>query len=149
VCARTRIAALALSVVACVPSAPERFVTHPPALAQLRLRLPSGATAAYDVVLDRWVVATAIAHASLAIAPPGSVASPDAFRHAREVELRGAKVEIHSRESLSDGFATTLVEHAAADQPAPAHSTYVVRQLGNQWVQCVGAVSLCKSLKRG
>ncbi len=123
---------------ACVPDAPERYVQHPPTLAALRLRLPAGAVATYDVPLDRWIVATATAYAIADAAPSAAVASPDALAH-----MLGTKVV--ARESLSDGFTATLVEHAAASQRV----TVVVRQLGNQWLRCIGDVSLCKSLKRG
>ena len=133
---RSVLALAALS--ACVPDAPERFVQHPPTLAALRLRLPVGAHASYDVALDRWIVATPTAYAIADAAPTAAVASPDALAH-----MLGVKVV--ARESLSDGFTATLVEHAAASQRV----TIVVRQLGNQWLRCVGDVALCKSLKRG
>jgi hypothetical protein len=130
----TALAALA----ACVPDAPERYVQHAPTLAALRLRLPAGAHASYDVALDRWIVATPDAYAIADAAPPAAVASPDALAHM-------SRAKVVARESLSDGFTATLSEHAAASQRV----TIVVRQLGNQWLRCVGDVSLCKSLKRG
>lgn len=150
-CARSSALALSLCVtsLACVPTAPERTIAHPPTLATLRLRLPAGAIATYSVVIDEWLIASSTDRAILSAAPAGSIASPDAFRHAFEVEHRGVKVDIEARESLSDGFSITLVEHAASDRSAWPRTTYVVRELGNQWVQCVGSAALCKSLKRG
>jgi hypothetical protein len=137
-CEPIRNALAVIALTACVPDAPARYVQHAPTLAALRLRLPVGAHATYDVVVDRWVVATPTAYAITDAAPPAGVASPDALAH-----VIGMRVV--ARESLSDGFMATLVEHAAA----PQRVTIVVRQLGNQWLRCVGDVDLCKSLKRG
>jgi len=144
-----RATALVVLLTACVGSPPTHYVTFTGALANLRLRLPPNGTAGYFGPIDRWFVAVGSESAVLSPAAPNAVASPDAFKHAREVELRTARFEITARESLSDGFSTTLVEHAGAERSASEPTTFVVRQLGNVWVQCVGAVSLCKSLKRG
>ena len=142
----TRSATLALLVAlaACEPPAPIRFVQHAPTLATLRLRTPSDAHATYDVVLDRWVVASSRAFAILDPAPPAITASPDALRHAIEIEQH-ASAEITLRESLSDGFAATLLLHAASVQRV----TVVVREIGSRWIRCVGDLELCKSLKHG
>lgn len=128
---------LALSA-ACVPDAPERFVQHPPTLATLRLRIPSGSVATYDVVADRWLVGGAGAYAIVDVVPRAGIAGPDALAHQ-------LGMHVVARESLSDGFAATLTEHAAAERRV----TIVVRELGSRWVRCVGDVALCKSLKRG
>jgi hypothetical protein len=138
------ISALTLALVACVPDAPERFVQHPPALAGLRLRAPDTFVASYEVAFDRWVVATSVGHALIDVAPRAGTAGPDALRHVLEVEGR-TPVALETRESLSDGFATTLVVHAAS----PQRVTIVVRELGSMWLRCVGDATLCKSLKRG
>lgn len=142
--ARTNVLAIGLALgVGCEGKPPKRFVQHPPALAALRLRGPVDAVFAYDVVLDRWSVSTPRELAIVDVAPAAAVASPDALRHVVEVE-RHARAVIESRESLSDGFATTIAVGAAPSERV----TVVVRQLGNQWVRCVGALWLCKSLKR-
>lgn len=141
--ARTSVFALALAV-GCEGRPPKRFVQHAPALAALRLRIPADAAIAYDLVLDRWFVCTPRELAILDVAPAGAVASPDALRHVIEVERRTTAV-VETRESLSDGFATTIAVGAGA----PVRVTVIVRQLGNQWVRCVSAPLLCKSLKRG
>lgn len=128
---------------ACVPDAPERFFEHPPALAALRFRAPENLAASYNVALDQWIVATGTGYAVVDVAPRAMIAGPDALRHSLEVEQR-TRVELERRESLSDGFATTLLVHAASSQRV----TFVVRELGSQWVRCVGDTALCKSLKR-
>ena len=132
--------AIGTCAVACVPDAPERFVQHAPTLAGLRLRLRSGASvvAAYDVNLDRWLVASGGVHSIIDAAPRAGVAGPDALAH-------HVGMQVVARESLSDGFTATLVEHAAAERRV----TIVVRELGSLWLRCVGDVALCKSLKRG
>jgi len=143
---RTKLLAAVVVVLglgACEPPAPKRFFEHVPQLARLRLRVPGDVVTTY-IALDRWLIASATGYAILDPAPPAAVASPDALRHALEVEQR-VSIDIETRESLSDGFAATLVVHAAADQRV----TIYVRQLGNQWVRCVGSTALCKSLKRG
>ena len=140
----SRLISAVVWLVACVPDAPARFVQHPPALATLRLRAPENLVASYEVAFDRWIVATAAAYAILEVAPRAGIAGPDALRHAIEVEQR-TPVTLETRESLSDGFATTLVVHAGSSQRV----MIVVRELGSQWVRCVGDAALCKSLKRG
>lgn len=143
--ARTNVHAIGLALaLACEGRPPRRFVQHAPTLAALRLRVPMDAVMAYDVVLDRWFVSTPRELAVLDVPPTAAVASPDALRHVVEVE-RHATAVVESRESLSDGFATTIVVSAAP----PERVSVVVRQLGNQWVRCVGAPRLCKALKRG
>ncbi len=141
--ARTSVLALILAA-ACEGKPPERFVQHAPVLAALRLRVPVDAVTAYEVVLDRWYIATPSDLAIVDVPPAAALASPDALRHVLEVERR-TTASIESRESLSDGYATTIVVHAAASERV----TVVVRQLGNRWVRCIGPLQLCKSLKRG
>jgi len=119
-------------------------VQHEPTLAALRFRAPANLVASYDVAFDRWVVATSAGYAVVDSAPRTGIAGPDALRHTLEVEQR-TKIDLDARESLSDGFATTLVVHAAS----PQRVTIVVRELGGQWVRCAGDAALCKSLKRG
>jgi hypothetical protein len=71
---------------------------------------------------------------------------------------QGTTAEIEKREGVKDGFAMTVVVKPAADPTHPKRETYVVRQLGNVWYQCMSEwipddairdqlVGLCKSLK--
>jgi hypothetical protein len=142
--ARTSVLAIGIAFAACEGRPPKRYVQHAPTLAALRLRVPDGACTAYDVVLDRWLVATARDVAIIDVPPAGAVASPDALRHVLEVERR-TTATVESRETLSDGFATTILVHAAPAERV----TLVVRQLGNKWVRCAGAPVLCRSIRRG
>ena len=147
--ARTSVLAIgfALGIITlsgCEGRPPKRYVQHAPALAALRLRVPESTISAYDVVLDRWLIATPHDFAILDVPPVAAVASPDALRHVLEVERR-TTAAVESRESLSDGYATTIIVHGAPSERV----SLVVRQLANQWVRCAGALRLCKALKRG
>ena len=134
-------------------------------LAALAIALPQGWSARYDKPHDGWLVA----------APPGadgrattvhieraatwSVASPDAFLHHR---LKGwppdTTADIESRAGVRGGFAMTVAVKGPGDPAPPRRETYVVRQLGNIWYQCLSesvpddptrdqVIALCSSLK--
>jgi len=70
----------------------------------------------------------------------------------------GTKATIESRSGVKDGFAMTIVVNGPPDPKQPRRETYVVRQLGSGWYQCVSewipddafrdqVIALCKSLK--
>jgi hypothetical protein len=141
--ARTSVLTIVVGLGACEGRPPERYVQHAPALAALHLRVPYDAVIAYNVVLDHWLFATPHELAIIDVAPAAAIASPDALRHVLEVERR-VTAAVESRESLSDGYATTISVHAAPSERV----MIVVRQLGNRWLRCAGAPRLCKGLRR-
>lgn len=134
-------------------------------LEQIELTVPEGWTGKYDPASDRWLFETAptadgrTATARIERAPATWVASPDAYLAQRKrYDLPGAKAEIEKREGVKDGFALTVVVTPAKDPDQPRRETYVVRQLGSAWYQCVSEwvpddafrdqlVALCKSLR--
>jgi glucose/arabinose dehydrogenase len=143
------------------PQQPQR----PQTIDKLEMAVPDGWTAKYAAEADKWLFETPplpdgrTANARIERAAPGAVASPDAYLAQR---LRswdaGTKADIESRRSVKDGFAMTVVVRAAVDPDRPKRETYVVRQLGNVWYQCLSEwipddtirdqlLALCKSLK--
>jgi hypothetical protein len=136
----------------------------PHKLDTMRMTLPAGWTSAYDAEGDTWLFTTPplpngrTANARIERADPSAVASPDAYLHKR-VALwdKGTTASIESRQSVKDGFAMTVVVKPAVDPDHPKRETYVVRELGSVWYQCLSEwipdeatreqlLSLCKSL---
>jgi hypothetical protein len=172
-----RCAAIALVVIAACgkDSAPAHDTPKPAApapvdeklrkLEKVELAVPEGWTAKYDAASDKWLFETSptaegrTATARIERAPATWVASPDAYLAQRKrYDLPGAKAEIEKREGVKDGFALTVRVTPAKDPDQPRRETYVVRQLGSAWYQCVSEwvpddafrdqlVGLCKSLK--
>lgn len=146
------------------PAAPPAAPQERQTLEELQIVLPDGWTSTYDAELDKWLL-TATPHADgrsryarIERAAPSAVASPEAFLHQR---LRywnpGTKADIEKREGVKDGFAMTVVVRSAVDRDDPKRETYVVRQLGNVWYQCLSEwvsddafrdqlVALCRTL---
>lgn len=134
-------------------------------LEELQIALPDGWTSTYDAEDDKWLLtATPLAggrsaSARIERAPGSAVASPEAFLHGRlSYWDPGTKADIEKREGVKDGFAMTVVVKPAADPDHPKRETYVVRQLGNVWYQCLSEwvpddafrdqlVTLCRTLK--
>lgn len=134
-------------------------------LETVELAVPEGWTAKYDAASDKWLFETApsadgrTATARIERAPATWVASPDAYLAQRKrYDLPGAKAEIEKREGVKDGFAMTVMVTPAKEPEHPRRETYVVRQLGSAWYQCVSEwvpddgfrdqlVGLCKSIK--
>jgi hypothetical protein len=175
-----RLASVALALVACGKSdaPPQREAkpapapmspTAPPSaehkIDKLQMAVPDGWTAKYDAEWDKWLFETPpipdgrTASARIERAPARAVASPEAYlAHRIRYWDHGAKATIEKRESVKDGFAMTVLLRPAADPDHPKRETYVIRQLGNVWYQCMSEwipddairdqlVALCKSLK--
>jgi hypothetical protein len=99
------------------------------------------------------------ASARIERADPRTVASPDAYLHRRrELWDQGTTAEFEKREAVKDGFAMTVVVKPAADPAHPKRETYVVRELGSVYYECLSEwvrddamrdqlLALCKSLK--
>jgi hypothetical protein len=165
---------LALLLAACGKSdvpPPKRDNVKPPPpadrphkLEKLEMVVPQGWTSKYDADWDKWLFETPTAdgrtaNARIERAPDRFVASPDAYLQYRlKLWDLGTKATIEKREGVKDGFAMTVVVTAAADPTHPKRETYVVRQLGSVWYQCLSEsipddafrdelVGLCKSLK--
>lgn len=137
----------------------------PQTIEHLQMAVPEGWTAAYDAEWDKWLFDTPpiadgrTANARIERADPHAVASPDAYLAQRlKYWDQGTTAEIEKREGVKDGFAMTVVVKPAVDPAHPKRETYVVRQLGNVWYQCMSEwipddairdqlVALCKSLK--
>jgi hypothetical protein len=134
-------------------------------IATLQMAVPDGWTAKYDAEWDKWLFETPpiadgrTASARIERAPARAVASPEAYlAHRIRYWDHGAKATIVKRERVKDGFAMTVELRPAADPDHPKLETYVIRQLGNVWYQCMSEwipddairdqlVGLCKSLK--
>lgn len=146
--------------------APPVVEQKPQTLAHLALTLPDGWSARYDTDDDMWLLDAPplpdgrAANARIDRTAPSAVASPEAFLHHRQTRYwdPGTTAEIESRAGVKDGFAMTVVVKAAADPKHPKRETYVVRQLGNVWYECLSEwipddatrdqlIALCKSMK--
>jgi hypothetical protein len=132
---------------------------------KLEMTAPTGWTSSYDGDVDtmRFAATTAdgrTAHARVERAPATWVASPDAYVAQRKrFDLPpNTKIDIEKREGVKDGFALTVLVTTPKDPEHPTRESYVVRQLGSAWYQCVSdsvpddafrdqLVALCKSLK--
>jgi len=137
---------------------------QPHAIDTLRMVVPEGWTARYDRQQDKWLLEIApladgrAASARIERAPESWVASPDAYLAQRKKQWNaGTEATIEKRQGVKDGFAMTVVVRPAADPAHPERETYVVRQLGSVWYQCVSEsipddgfrdqlLALCKSL---
>jgi hypothetical protein len=165
---------LALALVACGKSetatkqqpkpAPEPR-QEPMKIDKLQMTVPDGWTAKYDAEWDKWLFETTpipdgrTTSARIERAAPNAVASPEAYLAQRlKYWDAGTKAEIESRAGVKDGFAMTVVVRPAVDPERPKRETYVVRQFGNVWYQCMSEwipddairdqlLALCKSLK--
>ncbi len=131
----------------------------------LHMTVPDGWTSTYDAAGDLWLLTTTpiadgrTANARIERADPSAVASPDAYLHKRRgLWDAGTTAEIETRESVKDGFAMTVVVKPAVDPDHPKRETYVVRELGSAWYQCISEwvpdeamrgqlLSLCKSIR--
>lgn len=173
-----RSVALALLVAACGTSdAPPKGEPKPaepkPAAAEqqphkidkLQMAVPEGWTAKYDAEWDKWLFTTPpipdgrTASARIERATANAVASPDAYLAQRlKYWDAGTTATIEKRESVKDGFAMTVVVKPAVDPDHPKRETYVVRELGSVWYQCMSEwipddtirdqlLGLCTSLK--
>ena len=154
------------------PALARRERTNPPPPVQrpktidlLSMNPPVGWTSQYDRDSDTWLFTTPpnadgrTANARIEHADPSAVASPDAYLHKRLSSWgEGTKAEIEKRESVKDGFAMTVVVKPAADPNRARRETYVLRELGSVWYQCVSEsvpdvvirdqlVALCKSIR--
>jgi len=94
-------------------------------------------TSNYDAASDEWALSSPAGSIRIAHAPSGSVASPEAFQHAR-----GATTPIENRKNVRDGFTFTTMK-----------TTYVVRHLKQGWLTCESAaedrelvIAICKSV---
>lgn len=149
-----------------VKPAPPAVEQKPQKLEHLALTLPKGWSARYDADGDMWLLDAPplpdgrAANARIERAASSAVASPEAFLHHRLTRYwdPGTTAEIESRAGVKDGFAMTVVVKAAADPQHPKRETYVVRQLGNVWYECLSEwipddatrdqlIALCKSMK--
>ncbi len=165
--------AIAIAIAGCSsPKRDEAKQEPPPAheqkpqkLDHLHMVVPDGWTAAYDAEWDKWLFDTPpiadgrTANARIERADPHAVASPEAYLAQRlKYWDQGTTADIEKREGVKDGFAMTVVVKPAVDPTHPKRETYVVRQLGNVWYQCMSEwipddairdqlVGLCKSLK--
>jgi hypothetical protein len=141
------------------PTAP-RVPAHERKTNKLTMTVPAGWTSTYDAETDVMRFEAAGAHARIERAPATWVASPDAYIAQRKrYDLPpNTKVDIEKREGVKDGFALTVVVTTPKEPDHPTRETYVVRQLGSAWFQCVSSsvpddefrdqlVALCKSLK--
>ena len=165
---------LTLALVACTSKsdAPLRSESKPAPKAEqthkidkLQMTVPDGWTATYDADGDKWLFESPkladgrTANARIERAPESAVASPDAYlAQLRRVWDAGTTAELEKRESVKGGFAMTLVVKPAADPAHPKRETYVIRELGSVWYQCLSewipddatrdqVMALCKSLK--
>ncbi len=136
----------------------------PQKLDHLHMTVPDGWTSKYEAEWDKWLFETPpipdgrTANARIERASPNAVASPDAYLAQRlKYWDAGTTAEIEKREGVKDGFAMTVVVKPAVDPAHPKRETYVVRQLGNVWYQCMSEwipddairdqlLGLCKSL---
>ncbi len=164
--------ALALALAGCSThdATPKREQAKPVAkpahkLDTLHMAVPEGWTSTYDAATEMWLFTTPpiadgrTATARIERADPSAVASPDAYLHKRlGMWDPGTTAEIETRESVKDGFAMTVVVKPAVDPDHPKRETYVVRELGSAWYQCVSEwvpdeamraqlLSLCRSIK--
>lgn len=167
--------AIALAIAACgnqEPTPPNKtkpveapvVEQKPQKLDTLQMALPAGWTSTYDAEWDKWLFTTPpipdgrTANARIERADASAVASPDAYLHKRLAMWdAGTTATIESRAGVKDGFAMTVVVKPAVDPDHPKRETYVLRQLGNVWYQCLSEwvpdeatrdqlISLCKSL---
>lgn len=146
--------ALAIALVACGKQTEPPSKTKPieaPVVEQkphkldtLKMVLPAGWTSTYDAEWDTWLFTTPpipdgrTASARIERADPSAVASPDAYLHKRlALWDKGTTATIESRASVKDGFAMTVVVTPAVDPDHPKRETYVVRELGSVWYQCM------------
>jgi hypothetical protein len=142
------------------PAAPVKPAAPPPrTLDTLQMQVPDGWQATYDKASDAWLFATPSATARIERADPHVVASPDAYLHARREHWpTGTTADFEKRESVKGGFAMTVSVKPAADPAHPRRETYVVRELGSVYYECISEavpddatrdqlVALCKSLK--
>jgi hypothetical protein len=170
--------ALVLALVACgtPESAPKPETTpatptpapieqKPQKLDTLTMALPPEWTSTYDAEWDKWLFTTPpiadgrTASARIERAPTNAVASPDAYLHHRlRYWDKGTTAEIEKRQNVKGGFAMTVVVKPAVDPDRPKRETYVIRQLGNVWYQCLSEwvpddairdqlLALCTSVK--
>lgn len=147
-------------------AAPVKPAAPPPrTLDTLQMQVPNGWQATYDKAADAWLFTTPpladghTATARIERADPHMVASPDAYlasRRKRWPESTTAAFE--KRESVKGGFAMTVSVTPAADPTHSRRETYVVRELGSVYYECISEavpddatrdqlVALCKSLK--
>ena len=127
-----------LLVVACACGHEEAKPPPPaPKLDKLTFALPPAWTSHYDAESDEWALSSQAGAIRIAHAPPGSMASPEAFQHAR-----GATTAIENRKNVHGGFTFTT-----------QHILYVVRHLKQGWVTCESAaddheqvIDICLSL---
>jgi len=164
-----------LALVACGKSdAPKRDESKPAPKAEpapphkidkLQVTVPDGWTAKYDAEWDKWLFESPklpdgrTTNARIERAPASAVASPDAYlAQLKKYWDEGTTAEFEKREAVKDGFAMTLVVKAAVDPAHPKRETYVLRELGSVWYQCLSewipddairdqVLALCKSLK--
>lgn len=146
------------------PASAKHEPHRPHAIDTLRMAVPEGWTARYEQPSDQWLFETApladgrSANARIEHAPESWVASPDAYLAQRKKHWApGTEATIEKRQGVKDGFAMTVLVRRAADPAHPERETYVVRQLGSVWYQCVSEsipddefrarlLALCKSL---
>lgn len=166
---------LVAALVACgkQDDAPKRTEAKPPVAQQkpqrleyLTMTLPESWSARYDADDDTWLLGAPplpdgrSANARIERAPASAVASPEAFLHRRLTRYwdPGTTAEIESRAGVKDGFSMTVVVKAAGHRDQPRRETYVVRQLGNVWYECLSEwipddatrdqlLAVCKSMK--
>lgn len=142
------------------PAAPVKPAPPPPrALDTLQMQVPDGWRATYDKAADAWLFTTPTAAARIDRADPHMVASPDAYLAARRKRWpEGTTADFEKRESVKGGFAMTVSVKPPADPTHPRRETYVVRELGSVYYECISEsvpddttrdqlVALCKSLK--
>jgi hypothetical protein len=130
----------------------------------LHMTVPDGWTSNYDSDGDKWLFESPkladgrTTYARIERAPLNAVASPDAylaqlFKHWDA----GTTATFEKRATVKDGFAMTLVVKPAVDPDHPKRETYVIRELGSVWYQCLSEwipddatrdqlLALCKSL---
>jgi hypothetical protein len=137
----------------------------PQKLDHLQMALPAGWTSQYNADTDQWLFTTPpladgrTANARIERAASNAVASPDAYLAQRKKAWdTGTQATIEKRQGVKDGFAMTVSVTPAADPEHPKRETYVVRQLGNVWYQCLSEwvpddatrdqlVALCRSIR--
>ncbi len=107
-------------------------------LAALTVTLPTGWTAKYD---DRgsWSFASSPAqHASVHLAQMSAAVAPSLEAYlALQTSPKATTSKVLAKQTLPDGFAVSIEVALNADPGHAKRASYVVRQLGSVWIECV------------